>query len=77
MIGRDVVVLVDVDLDAAVAAGGDAAALGAAEGDGHDAVDVGQQDGHADRHNQARDDGRDQNLKWKKKSIITMGISSY
>ena len=62
MVGRDVTVIVlfvDVylDADAAVAARGDAAALGAAQRDRHDAVDVGEQDGHADRHHEARYDG--------------------
>ena len=58
VVWRDVVVFVDIDLDAAVAAGRDTAALGAAERDGDDAVDVGEQDGHADRHHEARYDGR-------------------
>lgn len=57
VVGRDVVVFVDIDLDAAVAARRDAAALGAAEGDGDDTVDVGEQDGYADRHHEARYDG--------------------
>ena len=57
MVGRDVVVFVDIDLDAAVAARRDAAALGAAEGYGDDTVDVGEQNRHADRHHEARYDG--------------------